>query len=87
MPYTQIWCDAELVLAHKDVRVYRSYKGDRLDEPRTYWFVLEAEATEDEAFDVRDLDPAAGDETRIIEVLKKAIDDGRLTKDGIHDPD
>lgn len=84
MPYKKEWVPADVALVHNDVTIYHAYDEDYYDEPLYYWFTLDAHATTDEAFDVRDLDvPAASARVGtaaewVMQALREAIEAGLL---------
>lgn len=57
MPTKTEWVEPELFVAHKDVRVFHTYKDDDFDNgPSDYWFTLSNESDEPKHhFDVREL--------------------------------
>lgn len=57
MPYQTVHTEAELAVEYKGVCVYRTYKDDDIEQPwREYWFVLDPDEGEDDAFDIRTWD-------------------------------
>lgn len=91
MPYYSEWVEPEVFIEHNGVTVYRVYKNDNLDEGvRSYWFTVDPENTNaDEtshgdggSFDVRHLGGYVNDDS-ILPVIRAAIDNGRLTQDGV----
>jgi hypothetical protein len=78
MPYRSEWVPAELALEHKGVRVYHTYRNDEMEAgAKIYWFVLDAEDSFDDAFDVRDL-AVPREVSDPFERLRTAVDLGLL---------
>ena len=90
MPYTQEWVDPEVMVEHKGVKVYRTYKENEFENPNTFWFTLDCDVDsyddDPHEFDVRELQtdlklPDPGyDDNKIREILQTAIDAGLLVK-------
>jgi len=92
MPYDIV--DAEVALEHEGVTVYHVYKNDFMtDGERYYLYSLEPCNTEDESFDVRELNNLMGNPVNEedcggedgddfpIAVMKLAIDRGIITEE------
>jgi len=56
MPYQSLWRKPELALEYAGQKVYRTYRYDDFNQGRSfYWFTMDC-ASDDDQFDVRDLD-------------------------------
>lgn len=57
MPFHSEFKSAELFYSYGDVSIYLTYKDDEMstNPPRDFWFVLDDQLGEADAFDVRDL--------------------------------
>jgi hypothetical protein len=86
MPYRTEWESPAVVVEHNGVTVFRVYKDNHVEEPRTYWFTLDELETSDcsdAAFDVRSL-PTWGqnqqtdEHDRIVRTLRDAIESNLL---------
>ena len=93
MPFRQVEVPPEVFLEHAGVTVYRTYRNDDIDEPRTFLFGLSPEVSDDSPtgdhghFDVREL-PAEilarhpgvneGEDVAIRGAIREAIDNNTI---------
>lgn len=83
MPYG--WVKPDIALEHKGVKVYYIYRNDDIDDvARTYWFGYSDQCDDSgrDSFDVRDFD-CFDPFISPLENVRKAIDLGGLTQDGV----
>jgi len=97
MPHKESWVDPEILVEDQGVVVYRTYKHNMIDEPRTYWFSTCTECAEqysscrgdDCDFDVRELKTYYIRESQVTplkehlkKVIRKAINTGEIRVNG-----
>lgn len=82
MPY--MWVPPEVFLEHKGVVIYHVYRDDNIDDPREYWYGYSETCSDegDDVFDVRTL-PNPDGLTDHADIIRRAIDMGILTQEGI----
>ncbi|MDK9702469.1 MAG: hypothetical protein OEL20_04965 [Sulfuritalea sp.] len=56
MPTRTTWVDPEVCLQHNDVTIYHTYRDDDMDQGRCRSYYTADGASDDNAFDIRDLD-------------------------------
>lgn len=89
MPWKKTWVEPEVFLSYKGVTIYHVYDDDEMDDkPKEWTFGYRKECSYDGtfAFDFESLPGFTGDEDKDEElqaVMRKAIDDGILTQDGL----
>jgi hypothetical protein len=78
MPYYHTWTDPEVVVEHKDVKIYVAYNEQELDEPMMFWFTVDRMG--EFRFDIRDLETKGNVETveERLDILRLAIEAGEL---------